>query len=310
MNVPSLDRVIVRSPGKVNLFLAVGELQDDGYHELASAFQALSLFEELTAIPSETFEISVTGDVDVSGVPLDDTNLALRAAKLLAERAGVGAGVHLHIHKGVPVAGGMGGGSADAAAALVACDALWNTGLHTNELHELAAELGADVPFALHGGTAIGVGRGDKLHPVLTRGRFEWVLAVAGEGLSTPVVYGELDRRRDAHRADLPIVPVLPRVDDEVLHALRAGDAARLAEALHNDLQAAAVALRPELKRVLEDGVAAGALIGIVSGSGPTIAFLCADAESALMVRDELQHAGYNALYAYGPASGTRVMSS
>ena len=163
--------VRVRAPGKINVFLEVGCLQDDGYHELATAFQALSLFEEVVASHADGFSMAVTGTVALDGVPVDDRNLALRAARLLATETGYPGGVHLDVHKQVPVAGGMGGGSADAAAALVACDALWETGLSSSELHRLAARLGADVPFALMGGTAIGAGRGDRRAPAVDRGR-------------------------------------------------------------------------------------------------------------------------------------------
>lgn len=302
------ERVHVRAPGKVNLFLAVGELQPDGYHELATAFQALSIYEDVTAQHADDFTIEVTGDVPLGDVPLDDRNLALRAARLLAARTGVRTGVHLTVRKGVPVAGGMGGGSADAAAALVACDALWETGLSGAELHALAAELGADVPFSLHGGTAIGTGRGDELTAALTKGRFDWVLVTSDRGLSTPAVYGELDRIREEHRADLPIVPVQPRVDDEILHALRAGDPVRLAAALHNDLQQAALRRRADLAAVIELGLGEGALAGIVSGSGPTIALLCADPDTARSVLVSLSAAGHTALHAHGPVHGARIL--
>ena len=190
--------------------------------------------------------------------------------------------MHLEIEKHVPIAGGMGGGSADAAATLVACDALWGTELGKEELHALAAKLGADVPFALTGGTAIGTGRGDQLSPALATGSFHWVLAVAEFGLSTPGVYRELDRHRDADPALGPASSTPRQVDADVLQALRAGDARLLADALHNDLQAAALRLAPGLGGILELGEANGALAGIVSGSGPTVAFLADDADSAL----------------------------
>ncbi len=170
------SRVHVRAPGKINVFFEVGQAQDDGYHDVASAYQAVSAVEDVWASPSDEFTVEVTGTVDTSDVPRNDRNLAVRAARLLAREAGWRGGVHLEIRKGVPVAGGMGGGSADAAAALVACDALWGSGLTTADLQELAARLGADVPFALMGGTAIGMGRGDELSPALARGRFDWVL--------------------------------------------------------------------------------------------------------------------------------------
>lgn len=310
INDPAPVAVRVRAPGKVNLVLAVGELQEDGYHELATAFQALSLIEEITATSADGISLSVSGTVDYAGVPLDESNLAFKAALLLQERTGVTEGVHLSIHKGVPVAGGMGGGSADAAAALVACDALWGTNLSSAELHALAAELGADVPFSLHGGTAMGTGRGDELSPMLSQGRFDWVLVTNAEGLSTPRVYGELDDIRARLRADLPVVPVQPHLEADLFHALRAGDPARLADALHNDLQQAALALRPELADVIELGLREGALAGIVSGSGPTIALLCASAESAINVQVAMIAAGHDSFHAHGPVAGARIVST
>lgn len=300
-------RVHARAPGKINVAFDVGDVQSDGYHDVASVYQALSLFEDVWASESEDFTVVVTGEVDVSGVPLDDSNLAVRAARLVAEHAGWRGGIHLDIHKGVPVAGGMGGGSADAAAALVAVNELLGGSLTANELHGLAAGLGADVPFALLGGTAIGTGRGDELASALVRGRFDWVLVTNTAGLSTPAVYGELDRLRAL--PDIAPVHTIPQVDAAVLHALRAGDSRALAGAVHNDLQEAAVSLRPELGDVLAQGVDVGALAGIVSGSGPTLAFLAADADAAASLVVDLTLAGHQALAAHSPVPGTRVVS-
>ncbi len=299
-------RVHVRAPGKLNLFFEVGDAQDDGYHEVASAYQAVSLYEDLWAEPADEFTVSVSGSVDVSGVPADDRNLALRAARLVAQKIGHTGGVHLDIVKHVPVAGGMGGGSADAAAALVACDALWGSDLGTTQLHQLAARLGADVPFALMGGTAIGTGRGDELSPALAKGRFDWVVVPSDAGLSTPEVYAHLDALRT--RPDIISATRAPAVDPGVLQALRAGDAIVLAEHVRNDLQAAALSLRPELRDALELGEQAGAIAGMVSGSGPTLAFLAGDPESALELQVVLSAAGYEALHVHGPVRGARVL--
>jgi 4-diphosphocytidyl-2-C-methyl-D-erythritol kinase len=299
-------RVHVRAPGKLNLFFEVGDAQDDGYHEVASAYQAVSLYEDLWAEPADDFTVSVSGSVDVSGVPADDRNLALRAARLVAQKIGHTGGVHLDIVKHVPVAGGMGGGSADAAAALVACDALWGSDLGTTQLHQLAARLGADVPFALMGGTAIGTGRGDELSPALAKGRFDWVVVPSDAGLSTPEVYAHLDALRT--RPDIISATRAPAVHPGVLQALRAGDAIVLAEHVRNDLQAAALSLRPELRDALELGEQAGAIAGMVSGSGPTLAFLAGDPESALELQVVLSAAGYEALHVHGPVHGARVL--
>ncbi|WP_423494091.1 4-(cytidine 5'-diphospho)-2-C-methyl-D-erythritol kinase [Microbacterium esteraromaticum] len=302
------DAVHVRAPGKINLYLGVGLPHDDGYHALATVFQAVSLYEDVTAYPADGFSLEVHGDVDLDEVPTDDRNLAMRAAKLLAQATGVTAGVHLVIRKGVPVAGGMGGGSADAAAALVACDALWGTDLGAHRLHELAARLGADVPFALHGGTAIGAGRGDELTPALARGRFDWVLIMSAQGLSTPEIYGRLDTMR-AHGEALADDPQ-PSLDVPVavLQALRAGDAAALAPVMFNDLERAALHGRPDLEHALADGVRLGALSGIISGSGPTVALLCGGPEAARAVQQELEAAGHAALHVHGPVAGARIV--
>ncbi|MEV7633526.1 4-(cytidine 5'-diphospho)-2-C-methyl-D-erythritol kinase [Microbacterium sp. NPDC089318] len=302
------DAVHVRAPGKINVYLGVGPRHDDGYHSLATVFQAVSLYEDVYARASDGFTLEVDGDVDVSEVPLDDRNLAMRAAKLLAQTAGVDAGVHLRIRKGVPVAGGMGGGSADAAAALVACDVLWGTELGPHRLHELAARLGADVPFALHGGTAVGSGRGDELTPALARGRFDWVLVLSEQGLSTPEVYRRLDLMRAQEGAVADDPPMSLDVPLAVLQALRAGEARDLAPALLNDLEVAAIADRRDLAGTLVDGIRFGALGGLVSGSGPTIALLCDGAEQAHVVQDLLRESGRMALHVHGPVPGARVM--
>lgn len=309
MTIAATDEAVhVRAPGKINLFMRVGAVQADGYHDVATAYQAVSLYEDVRAWPDDEFSVSFGGTVDTSGLPTDRSNLAVRAAKLLARTAGVPGGVHLEIEKHVPIAGGMGGGSADAAATLVACDALWGTALSKEELHALAAKLGADVPFALSGGTAIGTGRGDQLSPALATGSFHWVLAVAEFGLSTPAVYQELDRQRES-RLGLVHDGTAPVVDAAVLQALRAGDARRLAESLHNDLQAAALSLAPGLGGILDLGAAHGALAGLVSGSGPTIAFLVDDTDSALELQVALSAARLHAVHVHGAVHGARIIS-
>ncbi|MEJ1155965.1 4-(cytidine 5'-diphospho)-2-C-methyl-D-erythritol kinase [Microbacterium marmarense] len=299
--------VRVRAPGKLNVFFEVGPLKDDGFHDVASAYQAVSLYEDLWAEDADEFTIAISGTVDVSTVPADDRNLAVRAARLLAKTIGHTGGVHLDIVKHVPVAGGMGGGSADAAAALVACDALWGSDLSHAELQRLGARLGADVPFALMGGTAIGTGRGDELSPALAKGRFDWVLVTSEAGLSTPEVYGKLDELRDNGAIAFARSQVRD-VAPGVLHALRAGDPSALAEHVRNDMQAAALAIRPELRDTLELGDRAGALASVVSGSGPTTAFLAGDRESALDLQISLAAAGYHALHVHGPVAGARIL--
>ncbi|MEN9739880.1 MAG: hypothetical protein RLZ72_146 [Actinomycetota bacterium] len=299
--------VTATAPGKINVSMRVGPLREDGYHDVATVYQAVSLLEEVTATEADGFSVSFSGPIDTSGIPLGESNLAIRAAKAVAAEAGITAGAAIHIVKNVPVAGGMGGGSADAAATLVAVDALWGTNLGSKKLHDLAADLGADVPFALHGGTAIGLGRGDILSPVLATGHFEWVLVTCDKGLSTPEVFTQLDRHRTEHSIDIETVPVDPEIEPELLHALRAGDAAALAEYVRNDLQAAALQLKPELGDVLEFGETHGALAGIVSGSGPTVAFLASDDTDALTLVDAFTRERRTAMRVISPVHGARV---
>lgn len=303
--------VRVRAPGKINLFLDVGDVQVDGYHDVASVYQAVSLVEQVTATPAAAFSVRVVDEsgAAVPGVPTDDRNLALRAARLVAREVGYLGGVHLDIRKCVPVAGGMGGGSADAAAALVACDALWGAGLTSPALQELAARLGADVPFSLLGGSAVGTGRGDRLSPALARARFDWVIVTDEAGLSTPAVYAELDRLRSAGRPDIEPVPQAPAVDPVILQALRSGSPDVLAGALRNDLQDAACALRPDLADLLDQGASAGAVAGLVSGSGPTVAFLTAGDEAARRLQQTLSAAGRRARHVHGPVTGAKVVT-
>jgi 4-diphosphocytidyl-2-C-methyl-D-erythritol kinase len=296
--------VVVRAPSKVNLHLAVGDQRADGYHELNTVFQALSLGDTVSVAPADALTVKVRGE-DARVVPTDSRNLVWKAAEMLAVEADRRPDIEISIDKGIPVAGGMAGGSADAAATLVALNALWHLDLSREDLHSFAAKLGSDVPFALHGGTAFGTGRGERLLPVLSRSTFHWVLALAKGGLSTPTVFRELDRLRAAGTP-----PKLGGADD-LMHALTTGDAATLAPLLGNDLQAAALSLEPRLRRTLRAGVAAGALAGIVSGSGPTCAFLCADADAAVRVSAELAGAGVcrTVRVASGPVPGARVIN-
>jgi 4-diphosphocytidyl-2-C-methyl-D-erythritol kinase len=299
-----MSSVTVRVPAKVNLQLSVGAPRPDGFHELATVFQAVGLCDEIVARTSATAGITLTLSGEGEGeLPLDESNLAYRAALLLAEHTGVEPAVDLHIHKAIPIAGGMAGGSADAAGALLACDTLWRQSTPREELMALAAELGSDVPFALHGGTAIGTGRGENLTPVLSRGSFHWVFAVAEAGLSTPAVYAECDRLRGGRK-----VPA-PYVSDMLMQAVRAGDALLLGKALHNDLQPAALSLRPMLRQVLEVGEDFGALGGVVSGSGPTCAFVTRDEEHSLDIAVALTASGVcrTVRRATGPVVGARV---
>ncbi|MFI1397434.1 4-(cytidine 5'-diphospho)-2-C-methyl-D-erythritol kinase [Streptomyces sp. NPDC020681] len=295
--------VTVRVPAKVNVRLAVGGARPDGFHDLANVFLAVSLYDEVTVRPAASLTITCEGP-DAHQVPLDRTNLAARAAELLAARHGLSPDVHIHIAKDIPVAGGMAGGSADGAGALLACDALWDLGSSRSELLAICAELGSDVPFSLVGGAALGTGRGERLTELAVGGEFHWVFAVADGGLSTPAVYGEFDRLNEG--VEVPD----PAASPELLDALRTGDATALAGAVANDLQPAALSLRPSLAQTLAAGTAAGALAALVSGSGPTTAFLTKDADAAEEVAEVLRSSSVcrTARVATSPAAGATVL--
>ncbi|MFF7761352.1 4-(cytidine 5'-diphospho)-2-C-methyl-D-erythritol kinase [Streptomyces griseorubiginosus] len=295
--------VTVRVPAKVNVQLAVGAARPDGFHDLANVFLAVGLHDEVTVTPAEELRVTCEGP-DAAQVPLDRTNLAARAALALAGRYGIEPAVHLHIAKDIPVAGGMAGGSADGAGALLACDTLWGTGASREELLDICAELGSDVPFSLVGGAALGTGRGEKLRPLDVGGDFSWVFAMAERGLSTPAVFREFDRLTAG--LDVPE----PVASEALLDALAKGDPEALAAAVSNDLQPAALSLFPELADTLAAGSAAGALAGLVSGSGPTTAFLARDAGTALKIADALRASGTCRAVrtASGPVPGATVI--
>jgi 4-diphosphocytidyl-2-C-methyl-D-erythritol kinase len=294
----------VRAPAKVNLHLGVGAPREDGFHPLATVYQAVGLYDDLTVREAEgwSVDVSVSDWMDRGDVPLSGENIVDRAAAALAAHHGRAIGGAVHIDKAIPVAGGMAGGSADAAAALVALDRLWGTQTPDADLLALAADLGSDVPFALVGGTALGTGRGELVEPVTDHGAWWWVLVPSAVGLSTPEVYRHFDRL-------FPDAPAVPAVPEALLAALAAGEPQDLAAALHNDLQPAALDLRPDLARLLEAGEAAGALRGMVTGSGPTCVFLCPSADGARTVAAELREQHPVVLVATGAVAGAHAVS-
>lgn len=328
--------VTATAPGKVNLSLQVGPLRADGYHELATLFYAVSLYEEVVAAPRGDEAITVqlsersaftgverpdpeSGEPVTVQIPLDERNLAYQAAELLRktlrERDAATLsfpgterpiyGVDLTITKNVPIAGGMGGGSADAAATLVACSALWEAGLTKEQLAELGAQLGADVPFAILGGAAVGKGAGENLSPLLVRGELHLVIVPATTGLSTPEVYRKLDTMRDA----AGITAEAAELDSDLMRAACAGEAELVATLMSNDLQAPAVAMLPELDDMMDAGLSEGALQGIVSGSGPTVVFLARDASAASQLATGLEERlDVWAIPVSGPAPGARLL--
>lgn len=300
--------VTVRAPAKINLHLGVGAPRADGYHALTTVYQAIGLCDDVTATPADDWDltVSVPAWMDASGIPLLGANIVDRAAALLSAHHGLQIRGDVAIAKAIPVAGGLAGGSADAAAALVALDRLWGADTSDEDLLAMAAALGSDVPFALVGGTALGTGRGEIVTPVDDRGTWWWVLVPSDEGLSTPDVYRHFDRL-------FPDAPVTPPAADSLLDALATRDPLRLAEVLHNDLQLPAIDLRPDLGRLIDRGQSEGALRGIVSGSGPTCVFLC---ESADHARDLAAALGHHTdgrehptvLVANGPVAGAHTV--
>ena len=324
-----MREVRASAPGKVNLTLRVGAPTSDGYHPLVTVFEALNLRETVTVRTSKTPGVRVEtiaylpdGSVDEATTramaDVDPaTHLAVRAARVLQRLAAAGpwastaAGLSIRVDKRVPVAGGMAGGSADAAAALVACNELWELGLGDEQLHAIGRSLGADVPACLAGGIALGTGRGDHMS-VLREGdeagaeyQHHWVMLLAHEGLSTPSVFREFDR------VDAAGAPALAEPTPEEVAAL-CGEPEELSHCLVNDLQAPALRLRPELADTIASAKEAGALAVTLSGSGPTVAALARDAEHARTLAATLSDAPTvaRAIPTHGPACGARIEST
>jgi 4-diphosphocytidyl-2-C-methyl-D-erythritol kinase len=300
--------VTVRVPAKVNLQLSVGPKEADGYHNLVSVFQAISIFDDITiklGEPGSGLTISISGD-QTHGVPADSNNLAAKAVALISKEYDLTVDAHIEIKKSIPVAGGMAGGSADAAGTILGIDYLYSLDMTREEMIEIASKIGSDVPFMLSGGTAIGTGHGDQLTAALSRGTYHWVLALSTVGLSTPAVYAECDRLR----GELEIVE--PQTHEGLMQALLGADAPGVGAALINDLQLAACSLRPAIRLVLDVGQEYGALGAIVSGSGPTVAFLVADQDSGLDLAVALTSSGVvgSVAQAYGPVAGAKVIAT
>ncbi|MBO0841583.1 MAG: 4-(cytidine 5'-diphospho)-2-C-methyl-D-erythritol kinase [Nocardioides sp.] len=296
--------VTVRASAKFNMHLGVGPVRGDGFHPLATVYHAIGLYDDVTVSSAPAWEVAVSGDgqIALSEVPTGPDNIAVRAGELLAAHHGLDRAARIEIHKGIPVAGGLAGGSADAAATLVALDRLWSLDTSDDDLLALAARLGSDVPFALVGGTALGGGRGEIVEPVADNGAWWWVVVGNETGLSTPSVYRAFD--------DLVAEAADPQVPESLLMALDKGDVSLLADALGNDLQAPALSLRPDLQRTLDDGAAAGALAVQLSGSGPTVLLLCRDAAHAREVAGEMQDRTYTRVWtAPGPVAGAHVIT-
>ena len=305
MSHPVANSVVVRVPGKINLQLSVGPKEADGFHGIVTVFQSISLYDDVTLTKEDIgtgLSLNINGD-HVHGVPTDESNLAWRAAVLMCQKHELNADLRIDIKKSIPVAGGMAGGSADAAATILAIDALFSLGQTREELQHVGSQLGSDIPFMLSGGTAVGRGRGDLVTAALSRGTYHWVLALSTHGLSTPAVYGECDRLREGMKV------ATPQVSDHLLQALLAADPEALGKSLVNDLQPAASSLRPALRLILDVGSEYGSLGSIVSGSGPTVAFLVSDEDQALDLAVALTSSGVvgSVTRVSGPVPGARV---
>lgn len=302
----SAAAVTVRASAKINLHLGVGGVRPDGFHELHTVYQAVTLHDDLTVAPADdwTVESRTRAYVDHTALPATEDNIVTRAARLLAAEHGLKATGRVVVDKAIPVAGGLAGGSADAAAALVALDSLWGAHTPRHRLLELAGELGSDVPFAVLGGTGLGTGHGEQVEPVPDPGSWWWVIVTSRQGLSTPAVYRHFDKL-------YPHAAPEPPQADALLAALMSRDPHALARTLHNGLQEPAFDLRPDLRRLVAQGEELGALRGLVSGSGPTCVFLCESEAHAHLVAARLGVAGHETvLTAQGPAAGATVVET
>ena len=329
--VTPVTAVTARAPAKVNLQLAVGPARAHGYHDVVTVYHAVSLFDEVTVAPAARDSVSVTGEGPAASPPTAPTSpraLSPRCSAPWAQAPRTPRAWRSGSASGSRSRPGLAGGSADAAAALVACNELWRTGLSQAELCELAAGIGSDVAFGLVGGTAIGVGRGERVTPALAAGSYHWVLAFAADGLSTAEVYAACDRiratrsgpggsraaavkagRSRSGRTGAAAPPGPPALDNRLMAALRSGNPAEVGPLLANDLQQAAISLRPDLRRTLAAGMELGALAAIVSGSGPTCAYLAKDARHAAALAVALAGAGVcrTVVHVVGPVPGASV---
>ena len=303
---------VATAPGKVNLFFQVGPLKEDGYHDVASLYLAVNLTETVVGQVSTEYSVKVSGSLDdfaLLAVPTDESNLVVKVAKQVKALSSTPEVLKLQlgIDKHVPVAGGMGGGSADAAAAMLVSDAMFRTELSQEAMHDLAADLGADVPFALTGGVAMGTGKGDELTQVENVQPVHLVIVGDPGGLSTPLVYQRLDALRESRGID-PKQTTEPQINQQLVRALQSGNVYDLAEHMHNDLEEATLSLRPDLETRMIAIRQLGALKVMVSGSGPTVLALCGSEAGAKEIADKLVKLGYDAKAVSGPVQGAELV--
>ena len=287
--------LVLRTSAKVNLALEVLGKRGDGYHEIATVLQAVDLFDRLTVDPDETLSLNT----DDPELPTDDGNLVMRAARLLQKAAGVDRGARLRLHKRIPVAAGLGGGSSDAAAALTGLNRLWGLRWPRPRLQELAVELGMDVPFFLGTGRAVARGRGEQLAALPGGGGYALVLVNPRAPLSTKEVYGRVPVGWHAE----------PTGTERVIEALRRRNVATLAAALTNNLERVVEPVLPVIGRMKAALLAAGALGAIMSGSGPTVFGLARSLDHARQIRSRISRAGW-ACWAVRTNSGPAIRVS
>lgn len=294
--------VTARAAAKINLTLSVGRPREDGFHPLATIYQAIGLYDDVTVREADEWSVRTHADarVDLSTVGDDDSNIAIRAGRALAAHHGLVWAAAIDIQKAIPVAGGMAGGSADAAATLVALEELWGLDTSVEDLVSIAADLGSDVPFALYGGTALGGGRGEVVTPIEAPATLWWLVVPHPIGLPTPSVFRHFDH--------LGLGDDHPLIDEELVAALAAGDVAAIASAVGNELQPAAYDLRPDLaqRHRLLDELGADAVL--LSGSGPTQLLLFGDVGAARSAAGELRDQGIDHVLVPAPVAGAHVL--
>jgi 4-diphosphocytidyl-2-C-methyl-D-erythritol kinase len=273
-----LPTLTLPSFAKVNLSLRVLGRRADGYHELRTVFQSISLSDTLTFSPLDGDQCELA--CDAPGVPTDDTNLVARAARLLRERFGVRRGARVELTKCIPAGGGLGGGSSNAAVTLLALARLWEIKATPGELAELGARLGADVPFFLAGGTALGEGRGDRITPLDDAPERHLVVVSPGVRISTAEAYKSLNS------------PALTSAEApaNLLVSRAAADFARPhCEGLTNDFEPSIYAGHPEIGRARDALLAAGASCALLSGSGSSVFGVFESAEDAALARSAIR---------------------
>lgn len=325
MDTPSKrpNRATVRAPAKLNIYLQIGDVREDGYHDITTVYQTIDLFEEVAVTDlsqedgecdkAEFVHISLSGPESNESIPTDGHNLASKAAKLLAQRYGITPKLHLDISKRIPARGGLGGGSADAAATLIGCNIIWDLHLRKEELMALGALLGEDVPVHIQGGMAIGVGHKQPLIPIPAgpgdhyphhHPDWYWVLGVPyGDGLSTRDVFVQLDAMKGTRGA----VDFASAHNTCLATSWGTENPETLAPRLSNDLERPAGVLLPALVKGLEEGRRdENALAGFMTGSGSTCVFLARSAEGAEALARNLKERELfrNIILAKGPAEG------